>query len=212
MESRRRGPWPPFPALHPLSPPLGPSPAGLGAPAPSASAPPSARSGPAAPSPASPGALRAGGARLGWGRGGAARGGGSWTRGRGAPAAAAISAPRSRCPFMEMKDPAQGEIPTSGLSAGLRRGSGGSAGRAVGGGALPSRSRLALRGTRGGGCPRSPPVEGAWPRPVPRARSFSGAPRPSRPLPTPGASPKVLGRRDAPPSGSPRVGFGTGKL
>ncbi|XP_070234658.1 uncharacterized protein [Bos mutus] len=104
MESSRRCPSPLPPRSTPLSPPPQSETSSL-LPAPP-SRPPRVR--PPRPSPAVPPPPLSG-PRLrelpGWG--GVARGGEASRAGEaGAPAAAAISAPPSRCPFMEMKDPA----------------------------------------------------------------------------------------------------------
>lgn len=131
----------------------------------------------------------------GWGRGGAGA-----VRGRRGAAAAAISAAASHCPFMEMKDPAQGWNPTSGLSAaGPEEGSeGGSGGRRWAAGHSLRRSRLrlckaprrwasALPGGGGGSSVRN------GRRKFPGQGRFGGRKSP-RLLPTPGASPEVSGR------------------
>lgn len=110
MESRRRGPSPLSRGSTPLSPP--PQPESSGGRARRSLLPPpgrAARSGPGcrAPSPTVPSGRAPGRGPRGLGLGAGRRAGAGAERGgRGAPAAAAISAPRSRCPFMEMKDPA----------------------------------------------------------------------------------------------------------
>lgn len=91
--------------------------------------------------------------------------------------------PVARCPFMEMKDPAQGLNPTSGLSAaGPEEGERGERGRSsptpypgawVGGGARAGfglgapRARVPPTCSRGKGLVRE-----KWPQEIPRTRTF----------------------------------------